>query len=1160
MPDSGIQGQEGPQTSLTFDEELTNQYSSYTTNYFTGSQCSLFLGPVWVEDFIAIKYRLINSKAPIYGWNELYPDAVIDGNFLIQGTLTVHYRESDYIFRLIDQIKQQLESTSNQEDIDRVIENQKGKFRTRIEQRLLEQNLDPATVAQLVEQASDRVNIIVNELSNQNENTFNFDLTVVTGNYRSKASDSAIKIFEKFNITSESSAVEPDDSPLTTTYEFFAFKSRSRRRNVGQPVVADLPGIDIERMLEEITSKMADGFQFENKKSLLQLATENSTQGRKLTVFDIAASEDYSKKRRRGLLDIPHITFKNATLDSNADTEITSSITQSDEWGYGGLVLVGTNNYGLKASINKLEVSFECPEKFIVEQPVYEFGTENATVLVNDQRTSVGIQRASTDSSKPILDGSGPVTMPVVMNNHSGQIQHIDHEIMRNEGFDFVGEIIPSPPIIRGSGIPVRRIYPLTTDTYSFENRSGFTNSFLSLTEPITVLKNIVNPYGETKGPLENRRYISEVVQQPTFAMNYFDIFSFCKVEGSKIKYVRPVPIYFMDRLLKSNTLQDFRRTGNLEGEGLTDEVKANLTGEDGVDGIFVPVYGKYYSSSEISNIIDFGEDFYYDDIPYVELKTRMEALYPNNVLETEEMQFVEKSFHLIPVVFNIKSYEMIINGTSEEASTEALLATKWQQQLLSKEPLTKLLEKEQSSDITKVYRTAYSLHYDYLLKNTSGLNPAGATPNIDFSFINKLDINEEALFSKDDFLLVQVYAVITKSVNFQNSAALLEDILTSRNIKYSFINSRGFSSKIEITSNDAARQMIEQANIQDAIPPVEVHQRYETARLVVFENYIRSDYKNYIIMDSFWDTFLNFITPKRLLSFLQEFSTMRVIFEFLGLGSFDGATNILTYQREMATYVNERLDLDNDEIGKMFGSAIKEWVGYFKSIIALGIEAVSIFTNLFEDSNADDGQKISALYNPTIKSITEEEKVKTELLYNCVGFAAQSYVNVNLRVVAEEIWKYFDKDAYAASIQGEQKLRHLNLKNVQFNEIKVIPTNSNATATILERISKSRALIYPNKEQFIERVVGLLKKKILDYNNTDGSKTTIITKRFRADEDRRAETKSPLFEDPYRKDMLYIRHQIAYPSNTAVVTYGKNTPPDKIALGNYEWMADITL
>jgi hypothetical protein len=91
--DTGLTtGNQTPE-SLTPEEQIVDTYSSYETNHYTGSQVSLFLGPVWVEDFVAIRYKQANSRQPVYGWNEGYSNMDMEGNFLVQGTLTVNFRE-----------------------------------------------------------------------------------------------------------------------------------------------------------------------------------------------------------------------------------------------------------------------------------------------------------------------------------------------------------------------------------------------------------------------------------------------------------------------------------------------------------------------------------------------------------------------------------------------------------------------------------------------------------------------------------------------------------------------------------------------------------------------------------------------------------------------------------------------------------------------------------------------------------------------------------------------------------------------------------------------------------------------------------------------------------------------------------------------------------
>lgn len=79
----------------------------YEYDYFSGSQISIMFGDVLVDSIVHIDFVANQSKTPVYGYANQYYTFAADGKVLVQGSLTVAFKESGYLFwpikRFMDQ-------------------------------------------------------------------------------------------------------------------------------------------------------------------------------------------------------------------------------------------------------------------------------------------------------------------------------------------------------------------------------------------------------------------------------------------------------------------------------------------------------------------------------------------------------------------------------------------------------------------------------------------------------------------------------------------------------------------------------------------------------------------------------------------------------------------------------------------------------------------------------------------------------------------------------------------------------------------------------------------------------------------------------------------------------------------------------------------------
>lgn len=72
-------------------------YQTYSYDYYTGSQVKVFFGDIWVDDIISIQYNLTQGKTPLYGYASQHYDAVAKGTIIVNGQITIAFKEVGYL-------------------------------------------------------------------------------------------------------------------------------------------------------------------------------------------------------------------------------------------------------------------------------------------------------------------------------------------------------------------------------------------------------------------------------------------------------------------------------------------------------------------------------------------------------------------------------------------------------------------------------------------------------------------------------------------------------------------------------------------------------------------------------------------------------------------------------------------------------------------------------------------------------------------------------------------------------------------------------------------------------------------------------------------------------------------------------------------------------
>ncbi len=85
----------------------------YSVDYFSGAQCALYVGDIWVDEVTSISYSVSQSRRPLYGYaDQLFKD-MSKGQVIIQGEFTINFKESGYIWLVLDHYRQRIKGLSS---------------------------------------------------------------------------------------------------------------------------------------------------------------------------------------------------------------------------------------------------------------------------------------------------------------------------------------------------------------------------------------------------------------------------------------------------------------------------------------------------------------------------------------------------------------------------------------------------------------------------------------------------------------------------------------------------------------------------------------------------------------------------------------------------------------------------------------------------------------------------------------------------------------------------------------------------------------------------------------------------------------------------------------------------------------------------------------
>lgn len=78
-----------------------NQLETYASQYFTGTQASIWVGDIWIDEVFGIQFSASQSVLPIYGYASAFFDAVAKGKVLVYGAFEINFIDEGYLYAIL---------------------------------------------------------------------------------------------------------------------------------------------------------------------------------------------------------------------------------------------------------------------------------------------------------------------------------------------------------------------------------------------------------------------------------------------------------------------------------------------------------------------------------------------------------------------------------------------------------------------------------------------------------------------------------------------------------------------------------------------------------------------------------------------------------------------------------------------------------------------------------------------------------------------------------------------------------------------------------------------------------------------------------------------------------------------------------------------------
>lgn len=678
----------------------TKSYDIYDKGYKSGSQAFIFLGPIWIEEAAFFQIDRSNTKKPVYGYNEVKYDRLLQGRYLVQGTLGINYVEANYLTRTIKKVQEQSVMRGTLQDL---IVNQKSLFLDRMQKSKAMQQMvsDLSVDVEGLQNIEKFVKRICNEaeLASSTGNLLDpntFEITFIFGDLYDTTQ--SIEIYEGVQISSSGIRTGNDDE---VTIEIYNWTARG--------------------MKEAETKEEQDKYKYTlNKANLLAMAKEVSDQ-----LVDKILEE--------------------VTIDVHANNQRTKLMNNTMKLGVAGMLHPNTRMFGRNASFIEMVYAMELPR---------EYSTNTSGEAIKSKTSLLAQVRKEVVASKaePKAWGTPPTieestiflkvpNQPIAsmdrdaFDNSFGKIASINrtHSAEKIKAISPVkienltyklGGSIALPQYRKkdfniGSFIPPVILPNTESSPYNFEEKDIEAITYSTLWCGLTGYRGIGNSYGEDKQE-SNPQRLNEI-SQPLYSFSYVKDVKASYIAGGDYSIDISVPTYI-----------DFLNLDKASGEklgGRTEEALVTI----GEDDIFRITYNnsgaetfKGIPDTEDENDVVFNEAIVMAQYKLVENVQHMASdsvipqLSGQLTFDNFKPYFFEfnmqnnsaklasdfhKSLYIVPFIFEDKPYTLPHTGNNL-TSAQAL------------KNLAYLLSENNNQDSS----CTYDMDYDWGTKDVSGV------------------------------------------------------------------------------------------------------------------------------------------------------------------------------------------------------------------------------------------------------------------------------------------------------------------------------------------------------------------------------------------------------------------------------------------------------
>jgi len=193
--------------------------------HFAGSQVSVFMGNVWLDDISSISFELSDNKKPFYGYGSQHFDFVTFGTKIVSGIFTINFREPNYLWLIIERERQLRKSSILAEEGafgDSAFDSSTFSGDKRTAYNAFFTSSNPQKISQGLQNELNIDNVSsTSARTSSQDNTNHLGVDVIIA-YGELTSDTVIQKIVDLHIIGDSKTIEVDGRPVQEQYRFFA--------------------------------------------------------------------------------------------------------------------------------------------------------------------------------------------------------------------------------------------------------------------------------------------------------------------------------------------------------------------------------------------------------------------------------------------------------------------------------------------------------------------------------------------------------------------------------------------------------------------------------------------------------------------------------------------------------------------------------------------------------------------------------------------------------------------------------------------------------------------------------------------------------------------------------------------------------------------------